>query len=157
MLQDWPVVTTSKGTWFLSNSQHGSHVSDLKEVVTTSKGTWFLSNSQPHNAGERMFEGCYYIQRYMIFKQFTTTASTTTGRWFVVTTSKGTWFLSNSQHKFQTSLNFYRCYYIQRYMIFKQFTTILTTKPPAISCYYIQRYMIFKQFTTPKVTLHQSW
>ena len=42
------------------------------EVVTTSKGTWFSSNSQHKMSSNQSVNCCYYIQRYMIFKQFTT-------------------------------------------------------------------------------------
>jgi len=173
------VVTTSKGTWFSSNSQLCFALYGIFSVVTTSKGTWFSSNSQ-HDCVFRVREiGCYYIQRYMIFKQFTTlvqylvlvcvlllhpkvhdfqaihnrvqvvwnnTAVVTTskGTWFssnsqparvispldtVVTTSKGTWFSSNSQHTQECNEEMQRCYYIQRYMIFKQFTTSAWNSP----------------------------
>jgi len=118
------VVTTSKGTWFSSNSQRVVAPVKLITVVTTSKGTWFSSNSQPADYQR--------IQRQ------------------VVTTSKGTWFSSNSQHCCISSLHSCGCYYIQRYMIFKQFTTLSRRRYFPASCYYIQRYMIFKQFTTSK-------
>ena len=172
-------------------------------VVTTSKGTWFLSNSQRTFASFREVISCYYIQRYMIFKQFTTPLSlsvgtacvvttskgtwflsnsqlylsslikrgvvtTSKGTWFlsnsqqvnwlvtllaVVTTSKGTWFLSNSQQRGWVYLWRAGCYYIQRYMIFKQFTTRPQKLIDMVCCYYIQRYMIFKQFTTSELSL----
>ena len=118
---------------------------------------------------------CYQSKNYEIWKQFTTIAYTVEVRFwllsitklqnlkaihnaltqgrkrrYVVINHKTIKFESNSQQRFIININSESCYQSQNYKIWKQFTTLSTTKTQSQCCYQSQKYKIWKQFTTKR-------
>ena len=75
--RDWcreqeQVVSDVKDTKFESNSQRSISVDYNYSVVSDVKDTKFESNSQLLFCEDDTIEGCFWCQRYKIWKQFTT-------------------------------------------------------------------------------------
>ena len=94
-------------------------------VVSDVKDTKFESNSQRDSDFDYWRAGCFWCQRYKIWKQFTTSDV-------------------REPHRMC-------CFWCQRYKIWKQFTTESRVIACASSCFWCQRYKIWKQFTTTLV------
>ena len=70
----------------------------------------------------------------------------------VVSDVKDTRFERNSQHSWFDGSRKNRCFWCQRYKIWKELTTIIACVTCYICCFWCQRYKIWKELTTEYVT-----